>query len=330
MSILPICYFPTTVVLIDDNKKFLDRLYTALSPDKAYIIYNDSLQAMNYFENQYSPNNCSNRFIEEIEGERYQNRALNFNIYDIPKEVYNKDRFSQISCIVIDYDMPGLNGLELCASIKDHNIKKILLTGAADEHLAVEAFNNGLINNFIRKSEENLLEKVNKAITKAQFEYFTNIATNVTNLVINSNNTAINDPIFIDMFNILIREYKIIEYYIFEEYGCYLMVDARGKFYGLFIYPEEEIQSMLEEAEELNNINSDIVALLKNRTKIFCYHKDIKNLTFPNISERLNYLRPAKRLEGQHKTYYYSFTDDIMDFDVNKIFSFNDFISKNL
>ena len=52
---------------------------------------------------------------------------------------------------VMDVAMPELNGMEFCRRITDPSIRKIVLTGKADEHVAVKSFNEGLIDRFIRR-----------------------------------------------------------------------------------------------------------------------------------------------------------------------------------
>jgi 1,4-dihydroxy-2-naphthoyl-CoA synthase len=47
--------------------------------------------------------------------------------------------------------IPGMDGFRFCFARKDKNIQKILLTGAADEEIAIDAFNTGCINRFLRK-----------------------------------------------------------------------------------------------------------------------------------------------------------------------------------
>ncbi|OHE73487.1 MAG: hypothetical protein A2Y14_02350 [Verrucomicrobia bacterium GWF2_51_19] len=71
----------------------------------------------------------------------------------------------QLAAIVVDQDMPGLKGLELCAQIEDPLVKKIILTGEADPIEVEDAVEQGKIyacvtksHNFIQKLEDLLLE----------------------------------------------------------------------------------------------------------------------------------------------------------------------------
>jgi CheY-like chemotaxis protein len=54
------------------------------------------------------------------------------------------------SCVV-DFSMPGTNGLQVLETLLDWPGSRVLLTGQADEQIAVQAFNQGLIDQFVPK-----------------------------------------------------------------------------------------------------------------------------------------------------------------------------------
>lgn len=332
MQKIPICKFPTTVLVIDDSKHFLKTLLPNLDKKyNSYDLYISPHNALDYLEKEYIPSPFINKFITEIDNEGFQHRALNINLYELPNEVYDNDRFSQVSTIIVDYDMPGIGGLELCARVKTPLIQKILLTGAADDHLAVQAFNQGLIQQFISKADENMPKKLNRAVLEAQNKYFVTSVEEINNLIMKSSphSSALKEQSFSTLFNSLVHRYDIVEHYLFEDYGSFLMIDSNGKPYGLFIYPEQDINDMAEEAEETEGVDIRIANALKTKSKIFCYHQAhsirLTGKGFPAIKDRLPYLRNAHELVGSTSKYYYAFTDDIMDIDKSKILSYNSF-----
>jgi CheY-like chemotaxis protein len=93
----------------------------------------------------------------------------------IHREVHNEHRFEQVSVVVVDYDMPEIDGLEFCRNLKNKAIKKILLTGKADEQTAVRAFNEKTIDRFIRKQDDDVMARLNRAIAELQREHFDQI-----------------------------------------------------------------------------------------------------------------------------------------------------------
>lgn len=60
-------------------------------------------------------------------------------------------RYPLVKTCVVDYAMPGTNGLQVLDALEDWPGSRVLLTGQADEQVAVKAFNNGLIDQFVPK-----------------------------------------------------------------------------------------------------------------------------------------------------------------------------------
>jgi len=58
-----------------------------------------------------------------------------------------------IDAVVTDYDMPGMNGLELLKRLRIMKpaMRRILLTGRADVRIAARALNEGCVHRFLLK-----------------------------------------------------------------------------------------------------------------------------------------------------------------------------------
>lgn len=67
---------------------------------------------------------------------------------------------------VIDYAMPGTNGLEVLETLIDWPGSRVLLTGQADEQVAVQAFNHGLIDQFVPKQAPDITRLLMGALRK--------------------------------------------------------------------------------------------------------------------------------------------------------------------
>lgn len=68
----------------------------------------------------------------------------------------NPARYQMVQTCVVDYAMPGTDGLKVLNALLDWPGSRILLTGQADEQIAVQAFNNGLIDQFIGKQSPDI------------------------------------------------------------------------------------------------------------------------------------------------------------------------------
>lgn len=61
------------------------------------------------------------------------------------------ERYALTRVCVVDFSMPEMDGLQVLSELADWPGARVLLTGQADEQVAVNAFNRGLIEQFIAK-----------------------------------------------------------------------------------------------------------------------------------------------------------------------------------
>ncbi|MBS3996760.1 MAG: response regulator [Hydrogenophaga sp.] len=75
-------------------------------------------------------------------------------------------RYQLAKTCVVDYAMPGTNGLIILDTLLDWPGSRVLLTGQADEQVAVQAFNNGLIDQYIPKQAPDITRHLLSVIRK--------------------------------------------------------------------------------------------------------------------------------------------------------------------
>ena len=176
---IPSFSFPTTVFMIDDNVEFLKSIAIGLPSEAAtYNFYSDPKKALELINEKYTSNRFARGLVNLIDEEEFEHRTLDVNVRDLYRIMYNKSRFQQISTVVVDYNMPGMDGIEFCKSIKNPHIQKILLTSIVDERKAVEVLNEGLIHTFIRKQSPNVMQLLSQALSQAQQRYFLDLSRN--------------------------------------------------------------------------------------------------------------------------------------------------------
>ena len=146
------CYHPTTVILIDDEHRYLLGVKSKLNKKKAaYQLYTDPKKALHFLTQEYQPDLFTSRSVLHPEEEKSDHRSIEVDVRPIRDELYNPKRFDQVSVIIVDQEMPGLKGLELCRELKNSPIKKLMLTGEVRDEQAVQAFNDGIIDKFVNK-----------------------------------------------------------------------------------------------------------------------------------------------------------------------------------
>jgi len=74
------------------------------------------------------------------------------------------ERFALTRVCVFDYSMPEMNGLDALGELVDWPGSRVLLTGQADEQMAVGAFNRGLIDQFIPKQSPDISRRLIDAV----------------------------------------------------------------------------------------------------------------------------------------------------------------------
>lgn len=311
--ILSACSYPTTSVFIDDNSDFL-KLMELTIDDKPCLFFNDPADALEFFNHKYKSDPFIEHCIHAVKNEVNPDHvALEVNIRSIHNEIYNIDRFQQISTIFVDYGMPSMNGLDFLKEFNEPYIRRILLTGEAGHDVAVQAFNCGAIDGYISKGTVNLAEKIKSVQLEQEVKYFLNL----TRILFSNspkNKQAplfLEDPIFVEFFNDFRRSHHVLEYYLMDNTGSYLLINEEGKVSWFAVKSEEELNELFKHAQ-VEEIQKQVIKSLKEKKKLLFLPGDMDLEISP--SEWHAFLYPASQLQGK-ETYYYSYIDNLKAYD---------------
>ena len=225
------CYFPTTVVAIDDNVNFLDSLKDILGSKNITVKgFTDPFAGLDFI-NENSVNNSLAFSDLTMSGDEATSdwQSILLNVNRVHSQIYDENRFAKISAVIVDYSMPGIDGVELCSKISDSNIQRILLTGVADENVAIDAFNNGYINRFARKSSSNIVSDVIQSVNWAIHQYFSAYTSDLMKYLPAKEMNNLRDPIFANFFYGTCLNRSYIEYYMLDTFGSYLFLREDGR-----------------------------------------------------------------------------------------------------
>ncbi len=241
---LPCCVYPTTTILIDDDTHLTKWLTLKLQPYGPVIVFNDPKEALAYLEG-YVPSTFVNRMnLEE------------FDLADFEKECTNEDHRNEIFCIIIDYAMPGLNGLQLAEALIDFPAKKIMLTGEADHALAVEAFNESAIDQFILKSTDNLMELLVATVIEMKWQRFTELSRVLTTVMDEPISNLKDNAFSAHIFGYL-HDTMISEFYLENEYGDLLLVNESSERLHYLVREEKVVDDLVWLAQNLFDQDPD-------------------------------------------------------------------------
>jgi CheY-like chemotaxis protein len=250
---LPCCYHPTTVLLVDDNELFLATVSQDIEELTPYRTFASPLQAKVYLDKM-----PSYTFVDRCK-EAPEPDLEDHNVHvlqQIHKEMYDPLRFEQTSVAIIDYQMPGMNGLELCAVVRERfpHIKLVLLTAEADHALAVKAFNEGYIDRFIKKNERNLSDTLKKTIRELQWQYFGGLSQQLLDNLIQHIHPVLpiyfKRPEFAEFFITLFQKHRFCEFYLLETNANFLLLDDKGQPAWLMVRDENELERETMLAQE--------------------------------------------------------------------------------
>lgn len=228
-------YFPTKVILIDDDQDFLILVSRYLKRFFQVETFTDPYQAYIYVINNQKNLDQLDLSIVNIEDEDdEQKTVLSIDkTLDIAKST-EKNSFSIV--IISDQDMPGMNGIQLFEKLSKTSVMRILLTGRTDSKLASDAFNRGFVHKFLIKNSEEMLEKIVININACQKEFFAKISYSILARLNLPRDSLLNQSGFAIDFMNFISENNISEYYLIDTIGSFLLKTKDGSLkYLIFI-----------------------------------------------------------------------------------------------
>jgi CheY-like chemotaxis protein len=299
---IPCCYFPTNVIIIDDHPKFSNNLSLALADHFHSQSFTSPEDALAYLKEH--SNKLTTLFTKHLSAsDHYEPSAVvvGVDLGSMFKEVSGKDiRFDRPVVLIVDYAMPEMNGLELCGRLADLPYKKIILTGEADNDFAVEAFNLGKIDRFLKKGGPNYLDKIKSYVQDLNISYFTELSKGISDMLSEAGNSLLRNKAFIEKFNDVVEQFNIVEFYLMDDTGSYLLLDQKGNKIEFIVKSEEDMVSFRELAEDDGEIA--VAQAVAKRQKLPRFLTANDRLASVKTWD----LREATKLPVGNNAYYYS------------------------
>lgn len=297
-------FFPTTIMIIDDNESFLDSLKITLGKKFNIITCTDLDEAYNIL-NTSELNNDSNEIFELKEEENHDNAIIELKIKNLLN--YRKNKNPIISTVIIDYLFTDKNSIEFCESIKHLNVRKILLTANATNEVAIKAFNDGLIDKFLQKHTKNLLDILSESINLEQDKFFQFLNDSLWSGIKSKNKLPLFSAEFKYTFNEIKTKYNIIEYYLLDFNGSYLLIDKYNNTKIFACLSDEIFKNYIEVAKE-EGASEDIVQPLQTREKLIFFYGE--NNYHVAASQWDDYMYDSKKINEQ---LFYSIIDEVKE-----------------
>src|SRR4051812_34591987 len=158
----PLFQRPGTVVFLDDDPDYLEMLALVLPRPWHVKLFLRPLECINYLQ-QEPPFWEADAWNQQQLVEQWRaGKPL------IPQILgyWSKytERYALTRVCVVDYSMPAMDGLQALGELVDWPGSRVLLTGQADEQVAVRAFNRGLIDQFIAKQTPDISRRLIESV----------------------------------------------------------------------------------------------------------------------------------------------------------------------
>lgn len=249
MSFLPLFNYPTIITLVDDDPVILHALMELLKKEYALVAFDQPQRAILHLENQYSLYS-SVKFLRGCHEFESYNLAghlpvdLNYDAFLKVRSMNTKPK--EVSVMVVDYYMTQMTGMDVCRYLKSYPMKKILLTGAADERIATMAFNEGIIDCFIRKDYPNVTEKLRFQLNRLSQQYLLEKTQHLQAHLETDRLLPISDATFADFFTTFCDKHRIREYYAIDHNANFLLIDSYGKRFIFVIHTNRTLNEFVE------------------------------------------------------------------------------------
>lgn len=318
-------YYPTTVVVVDDNTDFLVNFSLLLNEDIAFKLYSSPLNALQSLNRDDFSSQIASQSLSSFQGNcdaSIQDNIISVDVSKIKSVAGDKNRFSENAIAIVDYDMPDMDGLQFCQML-NKNVKKIMISGVADEKIAVDAFNRGIIDKFILKNDEQTISEINNCIYEFQNKYMyekTQILKNTLNLKAYG---FLNDPAFINYFFDLLKRLEVVEYYLLNNPTGFLLFNQEGEAKRLLVMDDDEIASHAEVVADQDGPHALLEML--DKKDVVPYFWQTGGFYTNETEDWQSCIYPSYRLESA-QNYYVAIVEDINISEFGNHYPYNSYI----
>lgn len=309
MNNLPLFYYPSTWLLVDDDKSFLNNTAQSFRErNQVNISTFESSTDCHTFLKNYNPPLSQQPFLRsKTEDDSYgalRYAPVEFDVTTIANLADVPARHDEITAIILDYDMPDLDGTSLAEAIRHIPAHKLLLTGKNKVSEAITAFNKNIIHCFIEKESKDMAKALQHNLEMLTLQYFqTKTAPLLTHLETDSP-TPLTDPAFISFFQAHCQQHQIEEYYLIDKQGSFLCIDKNKNRSCLVVHTDESLDDWYQLHTDNDEPTSSAQLDSVQRRKQIPFFGVGKESWEVESTELENFLYPAQVLMGRKKYFW--------------------------
>lgn len=332
---IPAFFYPTTILLVDDDEIFLKKLTLDLKKHYKTVTFTNPNQAINFLTQKEGGS-----FFRgiEISGEFAK------GILGLRKEPMNRARFEDVLVSVLDYDMPGKSGFDIWEKVgtndyyESHQHAYILLTAKRYADFDKEIAEERIGKDFISKHDPKYLEYLLDSINGRSGDKFQGVGEALALFLTHDDKektSFLNDANFLPIFNGYIKEHAIVEGYLFDKQGSFMFLDDKAHLHWLFVRNENGVRNSIAIAKQYNAPQAIIEKLESKQFILSLYEKEDfesrKSIDWNKYVLKATVFKDEPKIEVYNhcpSDYYYAFTQDFPEhgIDTTKILSYDGFL----
>ena len=249
---------PGSVVLLDDVPEYLDMLADGLGRYWNVKTFGSGADCINFL--QQEPPRWEADFWAQQQilekwhgGQRLIPQILKYWADSL-------DRYELTKVCVVDYLMPGMDGMEVLDELRGWPGYRVMLTGAFDNALAIEAFNSGLIDQFLLKHSVEFTQHLQDIVTALMARpnpRFHQIWSDT--LTLEQNQLLCDTDIANSLSDLVSRTF--VEWIVIGDPFGVLGVDAAGKISWIQLEPTHQLGLLADMAAECGASGDDVAQI---------------------------------------------------------------------
>ena len=244
----PLYRRPGAVVFLDDDLDYLEMLAEVMPMDWYVHLMLRPVACIEMLLEETAPRELDMWRHQEIIDRWREGAALILQILKYWRED-GIARFTLAQVCVVDYSMPAMSGLKVLDELTPWSGSRILLTGRADEQLAVSAFNRGLIQQFIPKQSTEIRQCLTEAIQSLLHKPSLRHEQNWRATLSMQQNTFLTDPAIAAELEKLARTQGWVEHVVIGAPFGVLALDGAAQAMWLQLEPVDRLSELAEMAE---------------------------------------------------------------------------------
>lgn len=258
---------PGVVAFLDDDLPYLESLADVLPDDWSLRMFQRPSQFIKVMQSDSMHWGLELAAHQKIVQRQIEGGSLIAEILRYWQED-GYERYGRIRVGVLDHSMPAKTGIDVLSDLGQWPALRILLTGQADEQIAIKAFNAGLIHQFITKHSPTLRADLIKAVMKFFGQSTQQRQSALLSSVSRDHLTALDHPSVSEALGDYAAKSSWVEYALIGAPFGILALDSRGRASWLQLELRSNLIELSEMAESQGWDAATVASLKQGKTLI--------------------------------------------------------------